>query len=381
MEFWFIQNVLPLFCKPDSLTPKTLFNILEAPQSKRALNKMEGRKIMKRVVWLSSFILLFILAGAFGPAAAADWKPTKPIRIIVPWGAGGSTDQAVRSITGDLEEALGQKVVVVNQPGGGGVIGTKSVMDAPCDGYTWASGAVKDLGTYIITGTLNTKVQDWYVYLNTANATLVSVNPNAPVKDFKEFLQMMKKDPKKVSVAIAGVPSAGHSAIEAIKRANGGDYKLVSYDGGNPAVIATVAGETMATPQLLSEQIEMIRAKKLRPLAALTPDDIAIEGYGTVPSARRWLPKVSADPIYFGIWIPTCAPKEVVAMMNKVWKEKIATSKSLKDFAYRRGQIVAAYYGEAAQKKAWPTIVNAAWGLQAGGKAKVSPDTVGMPKP
>ncbi len=326
-------------------------------------------------------LVLFGILIFVGSTFSQDWKPTKPIRIIVPWGAGGSTDQAVRSIVGDLEEALGQKVVVVNQPGGGGAIGTKSVLEAPCDGYTWASGAVKDLGTYIITGTLDTKVQDWHLYLNSANATLVSVNPNAPIKDFGEFLELMKKDPKKLSVGIAGVPSAGHSAIEAIKRANGGDYKLVSYDGGAPAVIATVGGETIATTQLLSEQIEMIRGKKLRPLAALTPEDLVIEGYGTVPSATKWLPKVAADPIYFGIWVPKCVPKEVVDTMNKIWREKIANSKSLKEFARLRGQIVAPYYGEEALKKAWPTIVNAAWGLYDGGKAKVRPDEVGMPRP
>ncbi len=336
---------------------------------------------MKRTLWLNAALVFLVLAVTVGLAAAQEWKPNKPIRLIVPWGAGGSTDQAVRSITGDLEDALGQKVVVVNQPGGGGAIGTKSVLDSPCDGYTWASGAVKDLGTYIITGVLNTKVQDWHVYLNSGNATVVSVNPNVPIKDFKEFLELMKKDPKKLSVAVAGVPSAGHSAVEAIKLANGGDYKLVSYDGGNPAVISTVSGETMATTQLLSEQIEMIRAKKLRPLAALTPDDLAIEGYGAVPSATKWLPKVAADPVYFGIWIPKCAPKEVVETMNRVWKEKIAKSKALKNFADMRGQIVAPYSGEEAMKKAMPTIVNAAWGLYDGGKAKVKPDEVGMPRP
>ncbi len=335
-----------------------------------------GRKVI--ILFAVVAAGLFILSGL---SYAQEWKPTKPIRIIVPWGAGGSTDQAVRSIVGDLEEALKQNVVVVNQPGGGGAIGTQSVLDAPCDGYTWASGAVKDLGTYIITGTLKTKVQDWQIYLNSANATVVSVNPGAPIKDFAEFLKMMKDDPKKLSVAIAGVPSAGHSAIEAIKRANGGDYKLVSYDGGAPAVIATVGGETIATTQLLSEQIEMIRGKKLRPLAALTPEDITIEGYGTVPSATRWLPKVAADPVYFGIWIPKCAPKQVVETMNKIWREKIVRSKSLKEFARLRGQIVAPYYGEEAFKKAWPTIVNAAWGLFDGGKAKVKPDEVGMPRP
>jgi tripartite-type tricarboxylate transporter receptor subunit TctC len=335
-----------------------------------------GRKVI--ILFAVVAAGLFILSGF---SDAQEWKPTKPVRIIVPWGAGGSTDQAVRSIVGDLEEALKQNVVVVNQPGGGGAIGTQSVLDAPCDGYTWASGAVKDLGTYIITGTMKTKVQDWHVYLNSANATLASVNPGAPVKDFAEFLNIMKKDPKKISVAIAGVPSAGHSAIEAIKRANGGDYKLVSYDGGAPAVIATVSGETLATTQLLSEQIEMIRGKKLRPLAALTPEDITIEGYGVVPSATKWLPKVAADPVYFGIWIPKCAPKPVVETMNKVWREKVANSKALKEFARLRGQIVAPYYGEEAFKKAWPTIVNAAWGLSDGGKAKVKPDEVGMPRP
>ncbi|MBI4735340.1 MAG: tripartite tricarboxylate transporter substrate binding protein [candidate division NC10 bacterium] len=336
---------------------------------------------MKIRTWSVLAILILTIAVTVAPAVSADWKPTKPIRIIVPWGAGGSTDQAIRSIAGDLEAALGQPIVVVNQPGGGGAIGTKGVMEAPCDGYTWASGAVKDLGTYIITGTLDTKVQDWHLYLNSGNATLVSVNPNAPIKDFGEFLQMMKKDPKKLSVAIAGIPSAGHSAIEAIKTAGGGDYKLVSYDGGNPAVIATVGGETLATPQLLSEQIEMIRAKKLRPLAALTPEDLQIEGHGTVPTARKWLPKVAADPVYFGIWARKCVPKDVVETMNKAWKEKIATSKALKDFAAQRGQIVAPYYGEDAFKKSWPTIVNAAWGLSDSGKAKVSPDKVGMPRP
>jgi len=336
---------------------------------------------MRNHRWLSVVMVGLAVLALVGQGAAGEWKPTKPIRIIVPWGAGGSTDQAIRAITGDLEQALGQSVVVVNQPGGGGAIGTKSALDAPCDGYTWTSGAVKDLGTYVITGTLNTKVQDWHVYLNTANATLVSVTPGAPIKDFGEFLEMMKSNPKGLSVAIAGIPSAGHSAIEAIKKANGGDYKTVSYDGGNPAVIATVAGETMATPQLLSEQIEMIRAKKLRPLAALTPEPLVVGGYGTIPSARTWLPTIAADPIYFGIWIPKCAPSDVVETMNKAWKEKVATSKALKSFADLRGQIVSPYFGEEAMKRAWPTIVNAAWGLYDGGKAKVKPDEVGMPRP
>ena len=256
----------------------------------------------------------------------------------------------------------------------------QSVLDATCDGYTWGSGAVKDLGTYIIIGSLETKVQDWHLYFDTANATVVSVNPDAPIKDMGEFLKWMKEKPKDLSVAIAGIPSSGHSAIEAIKAANGGDYKSVSYDGGNPAIISTVAGETVATPQLLSEEIEMIRAKKLRPLAALTAETLQIEGYGAVPSITKWLPKVAAEPIYFGIWAPKGVPQEVVAKMNSVWEQQVKKSETLKRFADQRGQIVAPFYGDEAQKKAWASIVQSAWGYFDGGKAKVNPETVGMPR-
>jgi len=329
-------------------------------------------------------LLTLLAAGAalaFTAPASAQWKPEKPIRIIVPWGAGGSTDQAVRAIAGDIEEGLGQQVVVVNQPGGGGAIGTQSVLDAPHDGYTWAAGAVKDLGTYIIRGSVDTKAEDWALFFNTANAAVVSVNADAPVKDFAEFLSMMKSDPSKVSVAIAGIPSSGHDAIMAIKHTAGGDYKSVSYDGGNPAVIATVSGETMATTQLLSEQIEMIRAKRLRPIAALTPDDLEVEGYGTIPSINKWLPDLKAAPIYFGIWAPKDVPAEVIQTMEKVWDSNVKNSKSLKKFAYTRGQVVAPYYGQAAQDKARASIVNAAWALHDGGQSKVDPSTVGMPRP
>ena len=88
-------------------------------------------------------------------AAQAQWKPTKPITIIVPWAAGGATDQVTRLAAAELEPALGQKIVVVNQPGGAGSIGTKSAMDAPKDGYTWTAGAAKQLGTYPLLGMLN----------------------------------------------------------------------------------------------------------------------------------------------------------------------------------------------------------------------------------
>src|SRR4051812_8672199 len=91
---------------------------------------------------------------AIGQAQAQQWKPSRPINLIVPWAAGGSTDQVTRVAAAEMEKALGQTIVIVNQPGASGAIGTKSALDAPKDGYTWTAGAAQDLGTYQTLGSV-----------------------------------------------------------------------------------------------------------------------------------------------------------------------------------------------------------------------------------
>src|SRR5918999_4224645 len=112
--------------------------------------------------------LLLLLAGALltCPAYSQNWKPSKPVTIIVPWAAGGSTDQVTRITAAELEKHLGQKVVIVNQPGASGSIGSKNALEAPKDGHTWTAGAARDLGTYKVLGMLDTLIQDWHLFLN-----------------------------------------------------------------------------------------------------------------------------------------------------------------------------------------------------------------------
>ncbi len=123
--------------------------------------------------------LCIVLAAPLS-ALAGTWKPTKPIKLIVPWGAGGSTDQVTRVCAGELESALGQKIVVVNQPGASGSIGTKNTLDAPRDGYTWTSGAAKDLGTYQVLGMIDTSIRDWNLFLNISLPQVVAVRSDSP---------------------------------------------------------------------------------------------------------------------------------------------------------------------------------------------------------
>jgi tripartite-type tricarboxylate transporter receptor subunit TctC len=313
-------------------------------------------------------------------AEAQNWKPTKPITIIVPWPAGGATDQVTRLTAKELEPALGSTVVVVNQPGASGSIGKKSVADGPKDGYTWTAGAPKQLGTYKLLGLYDTDVKNWHLFLTVTNVPLVSVKPDATFKDMGELLAAMKARPNQISVGTAGATSSGHIAMEAIAQAAGVTYKHVTYDGGNPAVVSTVAGETMVTTQLASEQAEMIRGKRLRPLAVVGNVGIALGDY-KVDAVTKWLPKLPEVATHFGIIIPKGVPGDVIATLDKIWAERISKSEALQKYAAERGALFTPYYGEDAQQRVWPTIQADAWMLHAAGRTKMSPDEAGIPKP
>ena len=334
-----------------------------------------------RSLRLAAVVTAALALAAAAPSALAQWKPTKPINVIVPWAAGGATDQMIRATAAELEPALGQKIIVVNQPGASGSIGTKNALEAAKDGYTWTSGAPKDLGSYKVLGMLDTTMQDWNLYLNLALPTIISVPANSPYKDAGELLAAMKAKPGTISVATAGVNSSGHTAMEQIAAATGVKYKHVTYDGGNPAVVATVAGETDVTTQLSSEQAEMIRGKRLRPLAVIGDKAIEIEGYGKIPPLSDAVRGFKVPVSYFGIFVPKGVPPEVTQTLEKIWKEKIANSESIKKYATSRGALMVVTYGDEAQKISMPAVADAAWQKFNAGQAKVSPDTVGIPKP
>ncbi len=324
-------------------------------------------------------LLTGALAAIFAATPAlAEW-PEKPIQLIVPWGAGGATDQVTRVVAADLEGALGQTVVVVNQPGASGSIGSRAAWDAPHDGYTWTAGAAKDLGTYGVTGKMDTAIGDWDIYLNSALASVVSVSASSKINNMKEFLTTIQAGG--VRVGTSGVNSAGHSAIEAIISAAGGKYTHASYDSGAAAVLSTVSGETDATTQLISEQIDMLRAERLRPLAILSDSATEVPGVGTIPAITDAIPGFVVSPIYFGIFVPGDVPEEVSARLEKAWMETIANSEALRKYTENRGSIMTVHAGDDAQLRVWPSIQNNAWLLHDSGQSAVSPDTLGIPRP
>lgn len=323
-----------------------------------------------------------IFAMAVSSMANAEWKPDRPINIIVPWSAGGSTDQVTRVVAPILAESLGTDVVIVNQPGASGSIGTKAALDAPRDGYTWTANAIANNATYSITGMIeNTSIDDYEIFLHVANVPLVSVNVDSPFTDFNQLLEAMKTTG--VTVSTAGVNSSGGMALAAIKEASGGDLKarMIAYDGGNPAVIAASTGEVQVTTQLAVEQTEMVKAGRLRALAVLSDTPLIVEGIDPVPPITDFLPDMPIAADYFGVFIPVGAPAEVYETVTKIWKEKVMTSKVLQEYATARGAVFAPSYGEDAYSRAMPVVISEACARVTRGEAVVNPSEIGITCP
>jgi tripartite-type tricarboxylate transporter receptor subunit TctC len=353
-----------------------------APLEDKAESKEVSMKKVGLILLALAVSLPIFATGVDEEAGGYAWQPEKPVNLIVPWGAGGSTDRSSRTTAGIIEEYLGQKVVVVNQPGASGSVGTKGALDAPRDGLTWTAGAVKDLGTYKVQGLMDTTLDDWNLYLNVAMPSVVSVNVDTPYQTMDDLLKAFKDNPGEIRVATAGVNSAGHTAIELLKKYADFEYRLVTYDGGNPAVVATVGGECDVVTQLSVEEVDMIKAGKLRPLAVLTDKPLSIAGYeGEIPPITNWLPDFKAAPIYFGLFVPKGVPSEVTDTLDAIWEEHVMSSEVLRDWALNNAVVFDPQYGQAAVDKSFPMVQIDAWLKYDSGDAPVDPSTIGIPRP
>lgn len=321
------------------------------------------------------------LVASFASAQDYPWKPDRPITIVVPWAAGGSTDQVTRVMAAELEKALGTNVVVVNQPGASGSVGTTNVLNATKDGYTWAAGAVRDLGTYAVLEMLDTRLDDWHLYFGVSNTGVIAVNANTPYQTFADLLAAFEARPGEITVATAGLSSAGHTVIEAIVAATGISYRHIPYDGGNPAVIATVAGEAEVVTQLAVEEAEMLRAGRLRALAAYSEQPLVLKDVGEIPAITDWIDGLHVPTNYFGIWAPVGIPAEVVETMNMVWADVMENSDALRAYAEERGALFDPMYGDEAYTTGLPSVAHQAYTLFDGGKAPIDPASLGYERP
>jgi tripartite-type tricarboxylate transporter receptor subunit TctC len=247
------------------------------------------------------------------PAQAQNY-PSKPIRVIVPFAPGGSTDIIARLVTQRMSQELGQPIVVENKAGAGGAIGAAEGARAAPDGYTLSIATVSTMAVLPACRPKDlpyNPIKDFQPVTNFANtANVISVNPKFPAKDFKGFVEELKKNPGKYSYGSSGTCSVLHLFGEAFRIATGTDIVHVPYKGSGPALADAVAGQVEILFDNLPSSMPQIQGGKLRPLAIAWNE--RIEAIKDVPTlAEVGYPQLN-QPVWYGLLAPAGTPMAVV---------------------------------------------------------------------
>ena len=264
---------------------------------------------------------LALSIAAFGACAQA-W-PTQPIKIIVPFPPGGTTDQIARHIQAPLTQSLGQPVVIENKGGGSGSIGAAQVAKAPADGYTWllsfdTHGVNPSLIPNMPFDTLKDLRQ---VMLIGTAPMLITAHPTTPYKSFSEVLAVAKKDPNAISFGTIGSGSLGHLALQLVQTEVGAKMTHIPYKGGGPLVQDAVAGHVpiaIGSAALLGPHV---KAGKLRAIGLTSPKRFAPMG-DVATISEQGVPNFDSEA-WWGLHAPAGTPQPIIDKMHKAFTDAL----------------------------------------------------------
>lgn len=269
-------------------------------------------------------LVFLALALSAAGAASAQTYPDRPVRLVVPYAPGGSTDLIARHVAEPLGRVLGKTVIVDNKSGAGGMLGTAEVARAAPDGYTLGVGTVS---TMVIFPAVHPKpgytIEQFVPVTNIAvMPNVIAVNPKFPAKDMKEFIAVLKANPGKYTFATSGIGSINHMLGESFQAGAGVKINHVPYRGAGPAMQDVMAGQVDILFDQLPSSKGFIDGGKLKLLGVISPKRLT--EYPTVMTMDEAGIRGFTDQAWYGIVAPAKTPPAVLAKLSESMKQVMA---------------------------------------------------------
>ncbi|POR54206.1 tripartite-type tricarboxylate transporter receptor subunit TctC [Bosea psychrotolerans] len=272
----------------------------------------------------AAIALAGVLAVA-APAAAQDSYPSKPITMIVPFAAGGSSDVIARLVGDEMGRALGQRIVMENMGGAGGATALTRASRAEPDGYTIVIGnSGTNAASYTIYPDLKYTNADFApIGLVAKTSPMIALKLDFPAKDLMEFVAYAKANPGKVSLGHAGVGSSNYLICRNFVKAAGVDVALVSYRGAGPALNDLMGGQIDGVCDAATSLYGAVESKKVKALAVATPGRLA--SLPDVPTSKEaGLPAFEAQG-WNALFAPKNTPQPIIAKLNEALKTALSS--------------------------------------------------------
>jgi tripartite-type tricarboxylate transporter receptor subunit TctC len=276
--------------------------------------------------WMPSLLALYLAALPIGGAAAQDY-PTRPVRWVVGFSAGGSTDTIARILSAWLQERLGQPFLIEDKPGAGSNIAAEAVVNSPPDGYTLLSVTSANA----INATVNKNSLTFDILKQIApvaglahGPNVLVVHPSIPMNTVAEFIAYAKANPGKLNMGSAGLGTTSHMAGELFKAMAGVTLVHIPYRGSAPAITDLLAGQVQVMVDAMVTTLPHIQSGKLRALGVTTAT--RSPNLPDLPTIAETLPGYEAI-IWYGVGAPQGTPPEIVRRLNREINAGLASAK------------------------------------------------------